>query len=112
MIEGRDIGTVVFPDADAEAVRDGVRPRVRAARRVAELGGDVDEVASSIAERDRRGHGAGRPPLARRRGAAVVDTSDLTVDEVVRANHRAACRDRAVTNVETFLAEPGVSRAG
>ena len=53
VIEGRDIGTVVFPDATLKLFVTA-SPRERAERRVRELGGDVDEVAASIAERDRR----------------------------------------------------------
>jgi cytidylate kinase len=56
---------------------------VRAERRVAELGGDVDEVAASIAERDRRDMTRADGPLRAADGAAVVDTTGLTVDEVV-----------------------------
>ena len=82
VIEGRDIGSVVFPDA-ALKLYVTASPRVRAARRVAELGGDVDDVASSIAERDRRDMERADGPLRTAEGATVVDTSDLTVDEVV-----------------------------
>ena len=83
VIEGRDIGTVVFPDA-ALKLYVTASPRTRAERRVAEIGGDVDEVEASIAERDRRDMDARRRPAARRRrGDACVDTTGLTIDEVV-----------------------------
>jgi CMP/dCMP kinase len=82
VIEGRDIGTVVFPDA-ALKLYVTASPRVRAERRVAEMGGDVDEVAASIAERDRRDMTRADGPLRAADGAAVVDTTGLTIDEVV-----------------------------
>lgn len=83
VIEGRDIGTVVFPDA-ALKLFVTASPRVRAARRVAEIGGDVDEMALSIAERDRRDMERADGPLKTAEGATVVDTSELSVDEVVQ----------------------------
>jgi CMP/dCMP kinase len=82
VIEGRDIGTVVFPDA-ALKLFVTASPRVRAERRVAELGGDVDEVAASIAERDRRDMSRADGPLRAADGAAVVDTTGLSIGEVV-----------------------------
>ena len=82
MIEGRDIGTVVFPEA-ALKLFITANPRTRAERRVREIGGDVDEVATSIAERDRRDMNRVDGPLRAADGAAVVDTTGLTIDEVV-----------------------------
>ncbi len=82
VIEGRDIGTVVFPDA-ALKLFITANPRTRAERRVREIGGDVDEVATSIAERDRRDMNRVDGPLRAADGAAVVDTTGLTIDEVV-----------------------------
>jgi cytidylate kinase len=82
VIEGRDIGTVVFPDATLKLFITAT-PRVRAERRVAETGGDVDDVAASITERDRRDMTRADGPLRTADGAAVVDTTGLTVDEVV-----------------------------
>jgi cytidylate kinase len=82
VIEGRDIGTVVFPDA-ALKLYVTASPRIRAERRVAELGGDVDDIAVSIAERDRRDMERADGPLRTAEGATVVDTSELTIDEVV-----------------------------
>ena len=92
VIEGRDIGTVVFPDA-ALKLFVTASPRTRAERRVAEIGGDVDEVAASIAERDRRDMTRADGPLRAADGAVVVDTTGLTIDEVVDAHRRAAADD-------------------
>ena len=82
VIEGRDIGSVVFPDARLKLYLTA-SPRVRAERRVAEHGGDVDAIEADIARRD--GHDTGRAdgPLVRADGAVVVDTSGMTVPDVL-----------------------------
>lgn len=82
VIEGRDIGSVVFPDAVLKVYLTA-SPRVRAERRVAEAGGDVDEIARSIAARDARDASRDDGPLTEASGAVVVDTTDLSIDEVV-----------------------------
>ena len=82
VIEGRDIGTVVFPDAIAKLFLTA-NPRVRAERRVAEVGGDVDEIEAQIVERDRLDSTRSDSPLAESSDAIVIDTSDKTVGEVV-----------------------------
>jgi cytidylate kinase len=82
VIEGRDIGSVVFPDAPLKLYVTA-SPRIRAERRVGEIGGDVDEVALAITERDRRDMARVDGPLRPADGAIVVDTTGLTVDEVV-----------------------------
>ncbi|MBA3286785.1 MAG: (d)CMP kinase [Acidimicrobiia bacterium] len=82
VIEGRDIGSVVFPDALLKLFVTA-SPRTRAERRVGEIGGDVDEVESSIAERDRRDMSRQDGPLRAADGAYVVDTTGLGVDDVV-----------------------------
>ena len=82
VVEGRDIGSVVFPDA-ALKLYVTASPRVRAERRVAEIGGSVDEVENSIIERDRKDSGRADSPLVEAHGAVIVDTSDMGVDEVV-----------------------------
>jgi cytidylate kinase len=89
VMEGRDIGTNVFPDA-AVKVFLTARPEVRAARRCAELraaGQDVDEaeVLAALAERDRRDSERPVAPLRRAADAVELDTSPLTLDEVVDA---------------------------
>ena len=82
VVEGRDIGSVVFPDATLKLYITA-SPRVRAERRVAEIGGDVDEVERSIIDRDRKDSTRADSPLVEATGAVVVDTSDLPVDVVV-----------------------------
>jgi cytidylate kinase len=82
VVEGRDIASVVFPDA-ALKLYVTASARVRAERRVAELGGDVDEVEASIIGRDRQDSTRADSPLIEASGAVAVDTSDLSIDEVV-----------------------------
>ncbi len=82
--EGRDIGTVVFPDATLKVFLTATAVE-RARRRAAESGDgvDVQEVAASIERRDRLDSQRADSPLAEASDAVVVDTSELTVDEVV-----------------------------
>jgi cytidylate kinase len=82
VIEGRDIGSVVFPDAVLKLYLTA-SPRIRAERRVAEAGGDVDEIERSIAERDHKDSTRADSPLREADGSRVVDTSGLTIDEVL-----------------------------
>jgi cytidylate kinase len=72
----------VFPDA-ALKLYVTASPRVRAERRVAEIGGDVDDVESSIIERDRKDSSRADSPLVEASGAIVVDTSGLSINDVV-----------------------------
>jgi cytidylate kinase len=82
VVEGRDIGSVVFPDATLK-VYLVASPLVRAKRRVAQHGGDVEEIARAIAERDQRDSTREDSPLRQMPDAVVVDTSDHTVPEVI-----------------------------
>jgi cytidylate kinase len=89
VMEGRDIGTNVFPDAEVKVFLTA-RPEVRAARRAAELrakGEDVDEaeVLTALVERDRRDSERHVAPLRRADDAVEVDTTGLSLDEVVDA---------------------------
>ena len=82
VVEGRDIGSVVFPDATLKLFVTA-SARVRAERRVAEIGGDVADVEASIIERDRKDSTRSDSPLAEATGSVVVDTSGLSVEQVV-----------------------------
>lgn len=82
VVEGRDIGSVVFPEAPVKLYVTA-SPRVRAERRVAQIGGDVDEVEVSIIERDRRDSTRDHSPLREADGAVFVDTSEMSVEQVV-----------------------------
>jgi cytidylate kinase len=82
VIEGRDIGSVVFPDAELKLYLTA-SPRVRAERRVAEAGGDVDEIERAIANRDLLDSTRADSPLTEAVGAALVDTTGLGITEVL-----------------------------
>ncbi|HWM22924.1 MAG TPA: (d)CMP kinase [Ilumatobacteraceae bacterium] len=82
VVEGRDIASVVFPEARLKLFVTA-SPRVRAERRVGEIGGDVHEVESAIVERDRLDSTRDDSPLREVDGAIVVDTSEMSIDEVV-----------------------------
>lgn len=83
VLEGRDIGTVVFPDALLKVYLTA-RPDVRAERRAAEVTDlDYETVAADMARRDALDQGRAEAPLHRADDALAVDTSDLTVKEIV-----------------------------
>jgi cytidylate kinase len=82
VIEGRDIGTVVFPEATLKLFITA-SPQERADRRVRELGGDVGEVARAIAERDQRDMTRLDGPLRSGGDAVVVDTTGMSISDVV-----------------------------
>lgn len=90
--EGRDMGTIIFPDARVKFFVEG-RLDVRAGRRYAQLKGTpqestLDEISRDLAERDARD--AERPiaPAKPAPGAVIVDNSDRSLDEVVEAMYR------------------------
>jgi cytidylate kinase len=82
VVEGRDIGSVVFPDATLKVYLDA-RPEVRAMRRATQLGEEPSEVVNDLARRDYLDSTRQASPLTIPEGAVVVDTSDMTFDEVV-----------------------------
>jgi cytidylate kinase len=83
VIEGRDIGTVVFPDAELKVYLDA-RPDVRASRRSKEVTDlSYETVAADLARRDALDQGRQDSPLREPDGAFVVDTSELNVDQIV-----------------------------
>ncbi len=83
VIEGRDIGSVVFPDAILKVYLTA-SPRVRAERRVAQAGGDVDEIEAAIALRDGSDSSRVDSPLVQADGSVMVDTTGLGIDEVLK----------------------------
>ena len=82
VVEGRDIGTVVFPDAILKVFLTA-SPEVRAERRVGQTGGDIATVAASIAERDHLDSTRLDSPLRPSDGSVIVDSSNRTIEEVV-----------------------------
>lgn len=88
VIEGRDTGSVVFPDADIKFYLDA-RPEERARRRFLELkrkipGVDFDRVLEEINIRDREDSSRDIAPLVVPDGAIYIDTSEMTVPDVLR----------------------------
>jgi len=81
--EGRDIGTVVAPEAELKVFLTA-SPEERARRRAAELGTDVDTVMRDQALRDAQDMDREHSPLMQAPDAVELDTSGLTVDEVVQ----------------------------
>jgi 3-phosphoshikimate 1-carboxyvinyltransferase len=83
VVEGRDIGTVVFPDADLKVYLTA-RPEVRAARRADEQGHeDVARVTADLDRRDTIDSTRADSPLAAAEDALILDTSEMTFEEVV-----------------------------
>jgi cytidylate kinase len=85
VMEGRDIGTEVFPDADLKIFLDA-DPVVREQRRMAQqkIKGDVAEnVAADLRERDRRDRTRAASPLVAARDAVVINSSALSEDDVL-----------------------------
>jgi cytidylate kinase len=83
VVEGRDIGSVVVPDAPVKIylVAD---PAARAARRAAENGGaDAAATEAALAARDRIDSTRAASPLVQSEGSVVVDGTHLTLDEVI-----------------------------
>jgi cytidylate kinase len=80
--EGRDIGTVVAPDAEVKVYLTAL-PEERARRRADELGTDVETVLRDQTLRDAQDMDREHSPLTMAPGAIEVDTSGLDVDEVV-----------------------------
>ncbi len=87
VLEGRDTGTVVFPDADVKFFLDA-RPEVRARRRLEQeraQGRDVsfEETLRETLERDRRDQERSASPLRQAEDAFYLDSSDMSVEEVL-----------------------------
>jgi cytidylate kinase len=87
VLEGRDIGTVVFPDAEAKFFLTAT-PEVRARRRFDELRArgqevDYDETLADVKDRDRQDSTRAISPLRQADDAVVIDSTQRTVDQVV-----------------------------
>ena len=87
VMDGRDIGTVVLPDAETKIYLTA-SVEVRAERRFKELEekglkADLVEIAKDIAERDHRDMHRETSPLKQAEDAVLVDTSDMTIPEVI-----------------------------
>jgi len=123
---GRDIGTVVMPDADVKIYLDA-SPEERARRRYLEQAGrgqpgSMDEIYQSILERDRIDSGREHAPLRPAPDATTIDTTGLSLDEVVRraldlvrikrsAGHRMGSAEPSVPTDGIRRAVPGGAAA-
>jgi cytidylate kinase len=83
VIDGRDIGTVIAPDAVAKLFVTASAAE-RARRRWRELGGEYAAILHAIEERDARDAGRAAAPLRRADDAALLDTTDLDIDAAIR----------------------------
>lgn len=107
VLEGRDIGTVVLPDAEVKVYLTA-SPEVRARRRTdqdraAGRAAEYDEVLAAVIERDRKDSTRAASPLRPADDAVVIDTSDLTLEEVL---------DRLVALAEGTQASQGATVEG
>jgi len=84
VMEGRDIGSVVFPDATVKIFLDA-RPEERATRRSKETSLPPDVVGQQLAERDQRDRTRAQSPLVQAPDAVYVDTTGRTIEEVEAA---------------------------
>jgi cytidylate kinase len=84
VMEGRDIGSVVFPEADVKIFLDG-EPGERLRRRAQESGARAEDLAAQIAERDQRDRSRSDSPLIQAPDAVYVDSTSMSVDEVEEA---------------------------
>jgi cytidylate kinase len=87
LVDGRDIGTVVFPDADLKIFLTASLEE-RSRRRLQQLGGDasqelLDNIKAGIAARDEQDGARGVAPMKQAADAVVVDTSFMGVEETV-----------------------------
>ena len=104
--EGRDQGTVVFPDADLKIFLTA-SPEVRARRRQAELLArgesiELDELLQQIKERDRRDQSRQVGPLRKAGDAVEINTDSLSLDEVVdRIEALVHEKERSIGHLDT-----------
>lgn len=82
VLDGRDIGTVICPDA-AVKLYVTASDRARAIRRAAELGTDADAVLEQLRDRDRRDIERATAPLKPAPDAVLLDTTDLSIHEAI-----------------------------
>ncbi len=83
VVEGRDIGTVVFPDATLKVFLTA-SPAIRAQRRVSQSGGDVLAIEEQIRRRDHLDSTRADSPLRESKDSLLIDTTDLSIEKVVQ----------------------------
>lgn len=95
-VEGRDIGSVVCPDAEVKVFLTA-EPAERARRRARELDSTEQEVEAKLARRDRIDSSRDASPLAVADGAVILDTTGMTFEEVVERVLKLARRASGVS---------------
>ena len=98
VLDGRDIGTVICPDAEVK-IFVTASPEVRAKRRFLELRAagstmSLDEVLADVLARDARDSERAAAPMKPAEGALILDTSEMTIDEAVAAATKAIAARR------------------
>ena len=98
VLDGRDIGTVICPDAEVK-IFVTASPEVRAKRRFLELRAagstmSLDEVLADVLARDARDSERATAPMKPAEGALILDTSELTIDEAVAVATKAIAARR------------------
>jgi cytidylate kinase len=98
VLDGRDIGTVICPDAEVK-IFVTASPEVRAKRRFLELQAagstmSLDEVLADVLARDARDSERATAPMKPAEGALILDTSEMTIDEAVAAATKAIAARR------------------
>ena len=99
VIDGRDIGTVIAPDAPAK-IFVTASPEVRAERRFRQLQGQgegvtFDDILADIHRRDERDSGRAASPLVMAKGAALLDTTQMSISQAADAARRIVEEARA-----------------
>ena len=82
VLDGRDIGTVICPDAEVKLFITASSEK-RAHRRWLEVGGDTAKVLAEVNERDRRDTTRSAAPLRPAKDAVIIDTTDLSLDDAI-----------------------------
>jgi cytidylate kinase len=100
IMEGRDIGTKVFPDADLKIFLDA-HLEIRAERRAQQHGKTtLDEARAQISERDQRDRARAVSPLVAAEDAVILDSTRLSIDQVVTEVERLACEVRVKNRIQ------------
>ncbi|WP_369062465.1 (d)CMP kinase [Caulobacter sp. 73W] len=103
VLDGRDIGTVITPDAQAKLFVTAT-PQIRADRRWRQLTGQgetvtYDDILADIRKRDERDSGRDSAPLAMAEDAVLLDTSEKTIDAAIDAARRIVEAARAKAGI-------------
>jgi cytidylate kinase len=115
VMEGRDIGTVVFPDADLKFFLDA-SPEARSQRRYEQSGaavvaapdaGSPEAVAKELRERDERDRNRAQSPLRPAPDAVVIDSTSLSLDQVLARIEALVTERLAISRTTTAQSVPG-----